>query len=300
VSTDSEYYAEISKQYGAEIPFLRPEEFSRDDSTDLDVFIHALNFLKINESKLPDICVHLRPTHPIRSTEDIDNMITILLENNDIDSVRSLSLAAETPYKMWTLTDNGTIKPVIGCDIKEAYNMPRQKLPAVYMQNASIDVIRSSTILSKKSMTGDNIHGYIMEDCYDIDTPEQFEKASRAILAEKESLINKTFCFDIDGVIASLTPDNDYSKARPLLYNIELINKLYNLGNTIYLNTARGFVTGIDWREITENQLKKWKVSHHKLLFGKPAADYYIDDRMISIEDIKKILKKGQINDTIV
>ena len=50
-------------------------------------------------------------------------------------------------------------------------------------------------------------------------------------------------------------------------------------------------MTGIDWREITENQMKAWGVKHHRLLFGKPAADVYVDDRMISLDTLREVLK---------
>ena len=180
--------------------------------------------------------------------------------------------------------------PIIECEIKEAYNMPRQKLPKVYIQNASIDVFRATTITEKKSMTGDTIYGYIMKAFHDIDTHEQFEKASRAMLISENIPMGKTFCFDIDGVIATLTPGNDYTKALPITENIEIINRLFKLKNKIYLNTARGFVTGIDWTELTKKQLNDWGVSYTELFIGKPAADYYIDDRMISISDIKNML----------
>lgn len=291
VSTDSEYYAEISKEHGAEIPFLRPSEFAGDFSTDLEVFIHALEYLEKNENYKPEICVHFRPTCPIRDVADIDNMIRIIQENPSIDSVRSLSIAEETPFKMWSMSDNMEITPVVTCDIKEAYNMPRQKLPVVYIQNASIDVVRSSTITVKKSMTGDKISGYVMEHFYDIDTMEHFEKASNALMLKKGNFVNKKFCFDIDGVIATLTPGNDYSRAMPIEDNIKVINQLFDSGNIIILHTARGFITGIDWTDITKKQLEKWGVLYHQLYLGKPAADYYIDDRMISISDLKKIVE---------
>ena len=292
VTTDSEYYAEISRQYGAETPFIRPEEIAGDESTDLEVFTHILNFLKEREGSMPDICVHLRPTCPIRNADDIDLMIKILLENEKIDSVRSLSEAPETPYKMWNLNENNLIKPLIECGIKEAYNLPRQKLPKVYIQNASVDVFRSATIIEKRSMTGENIYGYLMKDFYDIDTYEQFEKVSDAILSSESIPTGKTFCFDIDGVVATLTPGNDYAKALPITENIKIINKLFELKNKIYLNTARGFATGTDWTEITKEQLHDWGVSYTELFIEKPAADYYIDDRMISISEIKKLLNE--------
>jgi ribonucleotide monophosphatase NagD (HAD superfamily) len=93
----------------------------------------------------------------------------------------------------------------------------------------------------------------------------------------------KTFCFDIDGVIMSLTPGNDYTKARPIVETINLINTLFDQGHYIILFTARGYVTKIDWEELTLKQLQSAGVCFHELKFGKPAADYYIDDKMIDL-----------------
>lgn len=96
----------------------------------------------------------------------------------------------------------------------------------------------------------------------------------------------KTFCFDIDGVIMTLTPGNDYTKAKPVTETVNLINTLFNLGHYIILFTARGYVTKINWEELTQQQLHAAGVCYHELKFGKPAADYYIDDRMISLDSL--------------
>ena len=88
----------------------------------------------------------------------------------------------------------------------------------------------------------------------------------------------KTYCIDIDGTICSISV-KDYSYAEPYLERIKQINSLYDEGNTIIIFTARGSLTGINHEELTLKQLKTWGVSYHKILFGKPAADYYIDDK---------------------
>ena len=181
VSTDSRKYAAIAIRYGAEAPFLRPREISLDHSTDLEVFRHALEWLHDHENYLPDICVHLRPTHPVRNPGDIDSMISILVNNPKLDSVRSVVLSPETPYKMWFRDESGNLSPVIKSDIREAYNMPRQALPKTYLQNASIDVVRTKVILEKESMTGDVIHGFIMDQLWDIDQPDQLKAARRML-----------------------------------------------------------------------------------------------------------------------
>lgn len=171
VSTDSEIYAAIAKQYGAEVPFIRPAEYATDTALDLDVFKHALSYLKESENYVPDIVVQLRPTYPIRKIQDIENMIKYLKENPEVDSVRCIAPANEIPYKMWFMDENNILSPVMK-EIPECYNMPRQQLPKVYYQNACIDVFRTSVVTQKNSMTGNVIAGYMMEENYDIDTEE--------------------------------------------------------------------------------------------------------------------------------
>jgi cobalamin biosynthesis Co2+ chelatase CbiK len=70
----------------------------------------------------------------------------------------------------------------------------------------------------------------------------------------------------------------------------QLIHDLKSLGFKIVLNTARGSKTGINWNELTEKQLKSWGIEYDELYFGKPAALYYVDDRLISISNLKKIV----------
>ena len=294
VSTDSPVYQEIARRYGAETPFLRPAEISMDASLDIEVFDHALWWLAENENYHADLCVHLRPTHPIRDPQDIDNMITQLLADPSLDAVRSVSPAKQTPYKMWRFPeqDSCLMTPLAACDIPEAYNAPRQKLPQAYMQNACIDVMRASTILKKHSMTGDRIAGYKMQYDFDIDTEEEFLRAERFMLLEQAVREGKKLkvCCDLDGVIAAKTLENDYSKAYPMENNIRILNALYERGFHIVLFTARGYKTGLDWQEVTVRQMQEWKVHYHELLFGKPDADIYIDDKLFGISELSAIL----------
>ncbi len=293
VSTDSETYAEIARKYGAEVPFLRPSEISQDMSLDIDVFQHYLNWTKENEDEIPEVMVHLRPTHPIREISDIDNMIEIMLNNSNVDCVRSLLPAKQTPYKMWLFDEGETkIKPLAECNVPEAYNAPRQILPTAYMHNGCVDVIKSETIFKFNSMTGNNIYGYKMKYDFDIDNEIEFLRADQYLSLKKMIGLSKklVICCDIDGILAVKEETVDYSHAKPIKTNIELINKLYEKGNKIILFTARGYVTGIDWREITENQMKNWGLKYTELKFGKPDADIYIDDKFLSVDMLNNLL----------
>lgn len=98
-------------------------------------------------------------------------------------------------------------------------------------------------------------------------------------------ITNKKIIYvDVDETICRSPEDRDYSKAIPIIDHIHKINELYDAGNTIVYWTARGTGTGIDWREVTENQFKKWGVKHHELRFGKPVYDLFIDDKNINSE----------------
>ena len=90
------------------------------------------------------------------------------------------------------------------------------------------------------------------------------------------------YCFDIDGTICTNT-EGKYEDAAPFYEVIERINELFDNGDTIYFQTARGATTGIDWRSLTEKQLSEWKVKYHKLFLGKPTADIYVDDKAINV-----------------
>ena len=90
------------------------------------------------------------------------------------------------------------------------------------------------------------------------------------------------YCFDLDGTLCTDTK-GDYPSAEPDEEIIRRVNKLYELGHTVKIYTARGGTTGKDWRELTEQQLARWSVKYHELVMGKPAADYYIDDKAVPV-----------------
>jgi len=289
VSTDSEEYARIARSFGAEVPFLRPAEISTDTATDLEVFQHALRWFAATEGAVPGAFVHLRPTHPNRTPADIARAVELLAQHPEWDSVRSVVPAPEPPFKMWFLETSGELRPVVTTDIPEAHSRPRQTLPPAFLQNACVDVIRARTILELGSIAGSRIGAMRMEQFHDIDTVEQFAAAEAAFRWGGGLPTGKTFVVDIDGVLASITPGNNYELAQPLRENIARVNRLHAAGNRILLFTARGSMTGLDWRATTERQMREWGVEHHELRLGKPAADFYIDDRMLSLAELASL-----------
>ena len=177
VSTDDEEIADISRQYGAEVPFLRPAELAQDDSPDLPLFQHALDWLRAHEGYRPHVVIQLRPTSPFRPIGLIDEATKKLMSCPDADSLRGVTMPHQNPYKMWRLSAKGLLAPLVPSELDEPYNMPRQHLPKVYWQTGHIDAIRYETITSKHSLTGDTIVPLFIDRAYDVDIDTSMEWA---------------------------------------------------------------------------------------------------------------------------
>jgi YrbI family 3-deoxy-D-manno-octulosonate 8-phosphate phosphatase len=177
VSTDDEEIAAVAREYGADTPFLRPAEFARDDSTDLPVFVQALDWLKEHEGYEPEIVVQLRPTSPFRPLDCVDQAVRKLIDHPKADSVRGVVPAGQNPHKMWVLDgDEKPMKPLLNVPgLAEPYNAPRQVLPPVFWQTGHIDAIRVTTIRRNNSLSGDVILPLVLDARYTVDIDTSFD-----------------------------------------------------------------------------------------------------------------------------
>jgi len=177
ISTDDLATAGVAKQFGAEVPFMRPAELAGDTVTDLPVFQHALSWLKENENYVPDIVVQLRPTSPLRKVADVDHAIELLADHPEADSVRTVLAAEPSPYKMYKIGEPGHLEPVVRVvGEQEGYNLPQQKLPKAYRHIGTADVIWTKTLTEKGQMSGEKILPLIVEKAYTgVNTPEDWE-----------------------------------------------------------------------------------------------------------------------------
>lgn len=192
VTTDDAEIADVARAHGAEVPFLRPAEISGDFAVDVEFHRHALEWLQEHEGYRPEMVVNLRPTPPARSPEVIDQAIEIFASRPDIDSLRSVQLAQESPYKMWTVGGDGTLEAVARIEgIAEPYNQPRQRLPLVYWQNGYIDITRPAVILDQNSTTGGCILPFLIDEpAADVDYPDEVG-AAEAQLRERQNPTEK-------------------------------------------------------------------------------------------------------------
>lgn len=185
VSTDDLTIADIAKQYGAEIPFIRPDELAQDDVPDFPVSHYALNWLDHNEHYCPDIVVWLRPTSPLRSVQDIESAIQLLIKS-EADCVRSVCPVEHHPYWMKRLNGNRLI-PLIE-DIDESKYYQRQLLPPVYRLNGAVDVVWRKTVMDKGFMYGGDMRGYVMPAERSVDLDSELDFALAELLLQRRDL----------------------------------------------------------------------------------------------------------------
>jgi CMP-N-acetylneuraminic acid synthetase len=177
VSTDSKKIANISKKYGAEVPFLRPKRLALDNTPDRPVILHLLNWLKENDNYDCELLVYLRPTTPFRTQNIINACIETLINNEKYTSVRTVTRAegVNHPYWMYKVED-GIMSPFLdNIDISKYYQ--RQLLPECFRLNGVVDVLKTKVILKSHNYFGDRM-GFVEIDeleSIDIDTESDFK-----------------------------------------------------------------------------------------------------------------------------
>lgn len=159
VSTDDAEIADIARKYGAEVPFMRPVELAQDDTPDLPVCRHALSWLAEQENYSPEIVVWLRPTAPLRTVQDVEAAIRIMLDTG-ADSVRSVCEVEHHPYWMKRL-DGDRLAPFIAGKDEGTY-FQRQLLPSTYRLNGAVDLMRTKAVMEQAVLFGGDVRGYVM------------------------------------------------------------------------------------------------------------------------------------------
>lgn len=174
VSTDDLEIAEVSKNFGAEIPVLRPKSLAGDISPTVEAIIHMLNYLKEEENYIPTHIMLLQCTSPLRNYKHIDEAVEKFAKNKE-KALISVCESEINPY--WTnIFEGNKLKPFI----KEGYNITRrQDLPEVYRVNGAIYLIEIDTLLEEKTFQPESLTGYIMDSysSVDIDTELDFKIA---------------------------------------------------------------------------------------------------------------------------
>ena len=191
ISTDSFEYAQIGKEHGAEVPFLRPDSISGDTSSDLDFTIHAIEeFHKMDLE--PDYLVHIRPTTPIRDPDIIDAAISLFQNNKQFNSLRSVHKMAESSYKTLEIQDGYLTPLALFGETETDSNAPRQSFPDTYQANGYVDVLDTKFIMEYQEIHGKKILPFITDTAYEVDSIEDFDYLEFLAL-NSQKIITKLF-----------------------------------------------------------------------------------------------------------
>lgn len=180
LSTDSKKYAELGKKYGAEVPFLRPSKFSKSKSPDYEWVSFTINNLKKSGFKFSHFFI-LRPTNPFRTEKTILKAWKKFKQNN-VESLRAVSLCKEHPFKMWIVKRNRLLPIFKKKNLKQpSYNCQYQSLPKIYSQNASLEISKVEVLKKYKTITGKNIMPFFSNELEstDINYKEDFKNAKK-------------------------------------------------------------------------------------------------------------------------
>lgn len=184
VSTDSEYYASIAREYGAEVPFLRPAEISGDRSGDYEWVQHLLNWMQDNEGFQPDYLVNLRPTTPLRKPNYIREAIMRIQNDVKATALRSVHEMSETAYKAVEI-DRGYLKCIFSGSLDlDLANQPRQMFPKTYVANGYVDIYKSPYVIKNKKILGDKVIAYVTPRVVEVDTIDDFDCLEYLVVKE--------------------------------------------------------------------------------------------------------------------
>jgi len=182
VSTDDEEIAQVAREYGADVPFLRPADLASDNSPEWLSWQHALEFLQ-SEGQMPDVFLSVPTTAPLRAVSDLDDCVELLLKGEH-DIVITASEAARNPYFNMVKVVNGRAELAV----KPAMTVSRrQDAPQFYDVATVAYAARSSFILNHKTLFEGRVGVVIIpaERTLDIDTLLDF-KIADFLMKEKQ------------------------------------------------------------------------------------------------------------------
>jgi CMP-N,N'-diacetyllegionaminic acid synthase len=177
-TTDDAEIAEMARQYGAEVPFLRPRELAVDRSSDVEFYLHAIKWLRENDSYDPDIIANFRPTSAMRRVERVDDILRTLIGRSDVDSIRTVSRSPFSLFKMRTIDpQSGLIDCPVVVPREGPYQIARHPLPDSYLLNDYLDATWVEAVVRTQSSLGQKMLPYVLDECpIDLDTEEDWRK----------------------------------------------------------------------------------------------------------------------------
>lgn len=170
VSTDDKKIAEVCRECGAEVPFIRPAELATDTAGHLEVMQHAIRFMEDKNGIVYDYAVIFQPTSPFRIVDDIDGTIEKIIKHNAESAFSMYEIEpSQHPIKIKKL-EGDTVLPYC---LEEKIGTRRQDFPPAYKRSSAVYVIKRDLLMKESRLFGDFIVGHIVpkDRSIDIDTP---------------------------------------------------------------------------------------------------------------------------------
>ena len=179
VSTDSEEIANISKQYGAEVPFLRPAELASDTATTNDVVTHLVDWYEAESSNKVSTIAILQPTSPLRNADHINEAFAEMEAKN----AKAIISVCELEHPIQFCNQLGLDKSMAGF-IKQEDMKRTQDLPSTYRLNGAIYIFNRSYVDRMNELYSEGAFAYIMDSKHsiDIDTQDDFDLVNYILL----------------------------------------------------------------------------------------------------------------------
>jgi N-acylneuraminate cytidylyltransferase len=183
VSTNSPSYADIARHYGAEVPFLRPDELSGDVSPDIEWVDFTLKRLRA-EGRIYDCFCILRPTSPLRQAETIRRAWQQFNSQVGIDSLRAIEKCQQHPGKMWIVRGQ-RMTPLLpfSSEGQPWHSSQYQALPEVHVQNASLEIAWSRVVFEQQTIAGEVLMPFFTEgyEGFDVNRPEEWQAIAKLV-----------------------------------------------------------------------------------------------------------------------
>ena len=187
VSTDSERIAQVARWYGADVPFLRPEEYSTSTSPDIEWIAWTLPQL----DERYDLFAIVRATNPFRGPDVLQRGLEQLVATPEADSIRAVELVKQHPGKMWVL-EGKTMRPLLDqSQLDVAWHAGQyQALPEIYVQNSALEIAWTRVVSQTGTREGRVVAPYLTRgyEGFNIDDEDDWDRARRLLDAGEVAL----------------------------------------------------------------------------------------------------------------
>ena len=189
VSTDSERIAQVARWYGAEVPFVRPDEYATSTSPDIEWIAWTLP--RLDEHF--DLFAIIRATNPFRGPDVIRRGLEQLLATPEADSIRAVELVKQHPGKMWVLDEVGRLmRPLLDqSHLDVAWHAGQYKaLPPVYVQNSALEIAWTRVVEATGTREGRMLAPFLTQgyEGLNIDDEDDFALAEALVASGQARL----------------------------------------------------------------------------------------------------------------